>query len=254
MLKKALLSSAVALMVLSIAQPLIAADKGMTAVKASLKSITNAEPDAISESVIPGVFEAVFGAQVVYLTADGRYMLEGEIYDIKNRVNVTEDKRKAGRLKAVKTLDKEGMIVFPAKGETKHVITTFTDIDCGYCRKLHDQVKEYNEMGIEIRYAAFPRAGLKSKSFDKAAAVWCAVDRNKAMTFAKGGAKLTQLQALEQVKQKNCKDPIAKHFQTAREIGVTGTPTLVMDNGQVIPGYVPPERLIKMLSEPDKKG
>ena len=181
-------------------------------------------------------------------------MIERDIYDLKRRVNLTEAKRQGGRAKTMNSIDEKSMIVFsPEKSKAKHVITAFTDIDCGYCRKLHDQVKDYNKLAIELRYLAYPRAGLQSKSYQKAVAVWCAVDRNKAMSFAKGGAKLAQLQQMTQVEDKTCKDSIKTHYEAARQIGVTGTPTLVMEDGSVLPGYVPPDRLIKILDSSSAK-
>jgi len=236
-------------------QPLMAADPEMAKVETALKGLMpKASPDAIAESAISGLYEAVYGAQVVYVSSNGQFMIEGDIYDLKKRVNLTETKRQGGRLKAMNSIDDKSMIVFkPEKGKAKHVITAFTDIDCGYCRKLHDQVKAYNKLGIELRYLAFPRAGIDSPSYHKAVAVWCATDRNKAMNFAKGGANLSQLQQVAQVEDKACKDPIKNHYEMARQVGVTGTPTLVMEDGSVLPGYVPPERLIKILDSSAKK-
>lgn len=230
-------------------QAAIASTEDLDNVKKVLTSVMpNAEPDSVMESAMPGIYEAVFGAQVVYLSSDGRYMIEGDVYDLKQRVNLTEGLRKSGRVKAVNTIDKDSMIIFtPGDGKIKHSITTFTDIDCGYCRKLHEQVKEYNKLGIEIRYASYPRAGFGSKPFYKAEAVWCATDAKKAMTFAKSGAKLEQLRAIEQVKDKDCKELIRKHMEVAKEVGVTGTPSLVMSSGKVIPGFVAPAQLLKIL-------
>ena len=242
------------LLVLSMTQVAIA-DNNLAVVEKTLaKIMPKSKPDSVMESVIPGMYEAVFGAQVVYLSGDGRYMVEGDMYDLQKRENLTENKRKTGRVKAVNTLDESTLIVFKSEaGTPKHTITAFTDIDCGYCRKLHDEMAEYNKRGIAIRYAAYPRAGLGSKSYKKAASVWCATEPNRAMTFAKSGAKLEQIEAIEQVKGKDCKGPISKHMQVAREVGVTGTPTLVLTNGKVLPGYVPAARLIQLLNQESSK-
>ncbi|WP_455366806.1 DsbC family protein [Kaarinaea lacus] len=229
-----------------------AADNDIEAVSKTLQQLMpSAKPDSIKATPIPGLYEAVYGTQVIYMTKDGKYMIEGDVYDVQKRVNLTEAVRTSGRAKALASLDEKQMIVFqPKDKETKFVITAFTDIDCGYCRKLHSQIKEYNDLGIEIRYAAFPRSGLQTPSYFKAVSVWCAKDRNEAMTIAKGGAKLEQLQKLAQVENnKPCTDAIARQLNTAREAGVTGTPSLFMENGQMIPGYVPPERLIKILND-----
>lgn len=230
--------------------PTIAADAEVEQVKSTLKKLMpGANPDSIQLSPIPGIYEVVYGSQVIYMTKDAAYMIEGDIYDVKKKVNLTENVRQSGRKEALAALDEKYMIVFkPKTNPAKYVITAFTDIDCGYCRKLHSQIKQYNDLGIEVRYASFPRSGLKTPSYFKAVAVWCAKDRNKAMTIAKGGAKLDQLEKLDQVENtKPCTDAIARQLATAHEVGVTGTPSLFMENGQMIPGYVPPEQLRKML-------
>jgi len=230
-------------------------DKGLETVKAAINSLQlKDKPDRITKSVIPGMYEAIIGQYVLYFSADGRYMLQGDLYDVQNRINLTDEIRQEGRVKAMKTLDEDSLIVFSPKPEkVKYTITAFTDVDCGYCRKLHKEVKEYNDLGIAIRYASYPRSGVNTPSFYKAAAVWCAVDRNKAMTMAKNGANLEQLKGLEQVKGKNCDNDIKQQMKVANLIGVTGTPTLVMQDGSVLPGYLPPQRLLQALDEDAKR-
>ncbi len=211
----------------------------------------NAKPDSIADSVMPGMYEAVFGPQVIYISKNGRYILEGDLFDLKTRTNLTEGKRRVGRAKVVKNLDAKDMVIFSPE-KVKYTITAFTDIDCGYCRKMHKQMADYNKLGIEFRYLAYPRAGVGSPSYLKALSVWCAKDPQEAMSFAKGGAKLGQLQAVTQVEGKDCKDAILNHMAAAKQVGVTGTPTLVFDNGQVAPGYVKPAQLIQMLDQMKK--
>lgn len=211
----------------------------------------NAKVDSIADSVMPGIYEAVFGPQVIYISKNGRYILEGDLFDLTTRTNLTEGKRRVGRAKVVKNLDEKAMVVFSPK-KVKYTITAFTDIDCGYCRKMHKQMADYNKLGIEFRYLAYPRSGKGSPSYFKALSVWCAKDPQEAMSFAKGGAKLEQIQAIAQVKGKDCKNDILNHMAAARQVGVTGTPTLVFDNGQVAPGYVEPKRLIQILDQMKK--
>ena len=211
----------------------------------------NAKPDSIADSAIPGMYEAVFGPQVIYISNNGRYILEGDLYDLSTRTNLTENIRRVGRAKVMKNLDAKDMIIFSPK-EVKYTITAFTDIDCGYCRKLHKQMADYNKLGIEFRYLAYPRSGVGSPSYLKALSVWCAKDTREAMGFAKGGAKLKQIQEISQVAGKDCKDAILNHMAAAKQVGVTGTPTLVFDNGQVAPGYVEPKRLIQILDQMKK--
>lgn len=221
----------------------------ITKITSVLKSIMpNATPDSVNASVVPGMYEAVFGPQVIYVSNDGRYIFEGDLYDITTRTNLTEIKRRDGREKVISNLDADGMIIFSPENP-KYTITAFTDIDCGYCRKLHNQIDEYNKLGIAFRYLSYPRSGVNTPSYAKALSVWCAKDPKEAITFAKGGAKLEQVRQIVQVEGKDCKNTVLSHMNAAKEVGVTGTPTLVIDNGQVIPGYVEPERLLKILDD-----
>ena len=204
------------------------------------EKVSGREPDVVSPSPIPGMYEAVFGAQVMYISGDGRYLMQGDVYDLNERINLTEATRKGQRKVLVSGIDEKEMIVFKPTVPVKHKVTVFTDIDCGYCRKLHKQMDEYMAEGIEVRYLAFPRAGMNSKSYHKAVSVWCADDRQKAMTEAKAGKALPR---------KECDNPVEKHLALAEQFGVTGTPTIVMDSGEVVPGYVPPKRLLTILDE-----
>jgi thiol:disulfide interchange protein DsbC len=200
-----------------------------------------AKADSVKPAGFPGMYEAVFGPQIIYISADGRYMLEGDLYDLKNRMNLTETKRRVGRAKTVNSMDEKTMVVFsPAADKVKHTITAFTDIDCGYCRKMHKQMEEYNKLGIAMRYLAYPRSGVNTPSYFKAVSVWCADDKQAAMTKAKSGETLPKA---------NCETPIKAHMDAAKLVGVTGTPTMVLENGRVIPGYVEPKRLIQILDE-----
>lgn len=230
-------------------------DKAIAAINAAIASLGLKEkPEKITKSAIPGLYEVMVGQYILYVSADGKYMIQGDLYDVQQRVNLTDEIRAGVRVKAMQELDKDSMIVFaPTSGKPKCVITAFTDIDCGYCRKLHNEMKDYNDLGIEVRYASYPRAGLNTPSYEKAVAVWCAVDRNEAMTTAKAGASLSQLKEIKQVDDKSCKDPIQEHMRIAGLVGVTGTPTLVLEDGSVLPGYVPAQRLLQELEENAKR-
>ncbi len=194
---------------------------------------------SVSQSVIPGVYEVVVPPKVFYLTADGRYLIAGDLIDLESRVNLSAEVRSVARVDAIKALDESTMIVFAPK-EVKHTITVFTDIDCGYCRKLHSEMDAYNKLGIKVRYMAYPRAGVGSPSFDKAVSVWCADDKAKAMTMAKTGGN---------VPAKTCDNPVAKQFELGQELGVNGTPALMLENGQIYPGYAPADKLITVLEQ-----
>lgn len=195
--------------------------------------------DIIEPAAMKGLYQVVFGAQVLYISPDGRYIIQGDLIDLKNKENITEEARAIQRAKLVKSIKDKNAIIFSPK-VVKHTITVFTDIDCGYCRKLHRERNTYLDRGIRIRYLSFPRAGLYSSSYYKAVTVWCSKDRKKALTEAKAGMKLKRL---------NCDNPVKSDMALAEKFGVTGTPTIVLDSGEVIPGYVPAAKLAAILDQ-----
>lgn len=200
------------------------------------KIIPGKAPDAVQKSPVNGLYEVSYGTELYYVSADARYVLRGDLLDLKTRVNLTESRRSSARLEALENA-KSGMIVFAPK-ETKHTVTVFTDVDCVYCRKLHGGMKEMNDLGIAVRYLAFPRAGVGSASFDKAVSVWCAKDQRKAMDDAKGKGEVTPAK---------CENPVAEHLALGQELGVSGTPALVLEDGRMFPGYMPPDKLLQVL-------
>ncbi|MBX3725781.1 MAG: DsbC family protein [Xanthomonadales bacterium] len=199
--------------------------------------VPGASIDAIAESTLPGFYEVTLGGQVVYVTADGRYLVQGAVFDIVNRVDLTEQKRAGARREALAAVPADKRIVF-APSEVKHRLTVFTDIDCGYCRRLHQEMAEYNARGIAIEYLWFPRAGVGSESFQKAVNVWCAPDRRDAMTRAKAG---------QEVEQRTCPNPVGEDYTLGQQIGISGTPALITEDGTLLPGYMPADQLLMRL-------
>jgi len=193
--------------------------------------------DSIKVSALNGLYEVVYGAQVLYMSGDGRYVIQGDLIDLKDRTNITEATRSVQRSKLVSSIKDETSIIFSPE-KVKHTITVFTDIDCGYCRKLHREMDQYLAQGIKVRYLAFPRSGVDTKSYYKAVTVWCSDDKQAALTAAKSGTKQ---------ENKTCENPVQEHMKLAEQFGVSGTPTIVFNNGEVVPGYVPAERLTRML-------
>lgn len=201
--------------------------------------IPGSSPNSIRRSAIPDLYEVVFGPHVVYVTGDGHYMMRGDLIDLSNKTNLTEEKRRLARVSAIEDLGESSMIVF-APENPKHTVTVFTDVECPYCAKLHRTVPELNRRGVKVRYLAFPRTGIPSRSYDTMVSVWCSNDPQQAMSDAKFG---------EHVAPKKCTNPIKQHFALGQLVGVEGTPTIVLDSGQVLPGYVPPQRLLQELGD-----
>ncbi len=193
----------------------------------------NANSIAISEIPIDGILQVQINGDIVYISADGKYMFQGRIIDLDTQEDLTEAAKAVLRRELMLDIDPAEQITFSPE-DPVHELMVFTDIDCGYCRKLHSQVDEYNKQGIAIHYLAFPRAGIGSRSYEKAVAVWCANDQQSALTQAKLGDEPDPLQ---------CKNPVAEQYQLGIDLGVTGTPALLTSSGQLIPGYVPPAQL-----------
>jgi thiol:disulfide interchange protein DsbC len=217
----------------------IAADDVTVINQVLAKLIPGSTPDSIGESVIPGLYQVSYGPEVIYITKDGRYVLQGDLLATDTRKNLTESIRSKARLKLINAVDPKSMIVFAPK-EVKHTVTVFTDMDCGYCRKLHSQIADYNRYGIAIRYLAFPRSGVDTESYYKAVSVWCSPDRRTALTEAKLGEKL---------KRMNCDNPVREHMALADKLGVSATPTLILEDGSLISCYIPPKQMSQMLDK-----
>lgn len=208
-------------------------------IKAAIASLVpGASIDSIAESKVPNFYQVVLQGQVVYVSGDGRFLLQGSVFDIENKTDLTETARADIRRNALASVGPEQRIIYPAKNE-KYAVTVFTDIDCGYCRRMHQEMAEYNERGISVEYLFFPRAGVGSESYDKAVSVWCATDRNKAMDLAKGGATPVK---------KTCDNPVAHDYELGQRIAVAGTPAVFTKEGVQLGGYLPPEQLLQRLT------
>jgi len=207
--------------------------------------VPGAKAEDIRSSPIPGLYEVALGAYIVYVSADGKFLFDGDLYDVGSRENVTEARRSKARAQALAAMDESQMIVF-SPAVVKHTINVFTDIDCGYCRKLHGEINKLTDLGVRVRYLAYPRSGPGSESWGKAEAVWCAKDRREAITRAKKGEVIPRAA--------DCKDPpIEKEFELGEDMGVRGTPAIITENGDYIGGYMPPAKLAEYLDHLDRE-
>jgi thiol:disulfide interchange protein DsbC len=209
-------------------------------VRASLATLDpDLKVDGVRTTPVPGLYEVAIGPRLVYMTADGRYLIQGSISDVAKREDLTEPRRNAVRLDALSRVSEDQMVVFGPK-DARDTVTVFTDIDCGFCRRLHSEIDKFNASGIRIRYLFMPRTGKGSESFRKAVNVWCAKDRQQAMTDAKAG---------KDVPAQDCDNPVEAHVALAEQMGVNGTPALILPDGEMLPGYVPADRLKLILAD-----
>lgn len=210
--------------------------------QALAKSMPSVKVGTIKPAEIDGLFEVTVGGNIVYASGDGKYLVQGHLVDVVARKDLTEEKLGGARKQAIDKLGVDKMIVFKPK-IGKYTVTVFTDIDCGYCRKLHSEIDQYMAEGITIQYMFFPRAGKGSDSYKKAISVWCADDRKAALTAAKKG---------ETPPAKTCDNPIDEHMQLAEEFEVKGTPMMVTEKGTIFPGYLPAKQLAEALADEEK--
>ena len=207
------------------------------------RAITDVFPDVeitrIKPAPIPGLYEVMLGTEMIYLSEDGRYILQGDLIDLGEKINLSEQEREAARKRVLESIPASETIDF-VPDAAQHTVYVFTDITCGYCQLFHRDMAELNGKGVAVRYLAFPRAGVDSESFREMESVWCAADPNEAMTLAKGGRP---------VKPAQCDNPVQRQYELGQALGVRGTPAIYLENGQEMPGYVPPDDLLQALQQ-----
>lgn len=203
------------------------------------KLFEDVKPNDIQDSPIPGIYQVSLPPRIYYASADGRYVINGDLYDAVANKNLSQGVRNKSTAKAINAVKEDSMVIF-GKKSSKHTVTVFTDIDCGYCRKLHHEVKKYNDLGIRVRYMAYPRAGIGSSAFKKAEAVWCSKDKARAMTEAKNGKNVTS---------EKCANPVQEQFELGNALGIRGTPAIFLENGELIPGYAPAAQLLQTINK-----
>ena len=202
--------------------------------------LPGATPADVAASPIPGLYEVTMGSLIAYVSADGKYLVSGSIYDLATETNLTASRRNDARAKALASAREDQMIIF-SPDKPKMTVTVFTDVDCGYCRKFHSQIVDLNKAGVRVRYVLFPRTGPDTESWRKAEAVWCSADRKDALTRAKRG---------EDVKAKKCGDAVVKAGYTMGEdFGLEGTPAIYTQSGEYIGGFLTPDQLVALVKE-----
>lgn len=237
-MKQKLTTSALSFLALTILSiTIVYADED--AVRKSLnKSLPSITIDSIKLSEAKGLYEVTVGANILYVSDDGKYLLQGHLIDIEAKKDLTEGKLAYTRKLAIEKLGEDQMVIFKSE-KSQYKVSVFTDIDCGYCRKLHSEMDQYMAEGITIQYLFFPRAGKGSDSYNKAVSVWCSDDRNTALTAAKKG---------EKPEANTCDNPVDVHMQLGADFEARGTPMIVTEKGNIFPGYVPAKKLAQALA------
>ena len=226
--------------VFTLSSTIVIADSKTDAIQKKLqKRFVGAKSIVVKKSPIKSLYEVTIGSKIFYVGENGTFLIAGHMWNMETNKNLTLGGLKKARAGILKNMKDENMIVFsPGAGKVKHTITVFTDIDCPYCRLMHSKIQGYLKRGIKVRYMLFPRAAKTAATYSKAVSVWCSADRVAAFTNAKAG---------QSVAGKKCEHQVDKHVASGKDLGVTGTPAIFFSNGRVVPGYVEPGRLHKML-------
>lgn len=236
MLKRLLIASAAFLFASSSTIAQVKSDS-LDALKAKLSQTIGLEVTAIGDAPVKGLYQVNTNRGLFYVSEDGTYFLQARIYNIDEGMrNETEATLSGIRMDGIGQFD-DSAIVFKAKNE-KSVITVFTDITCGYCRKLHNEIGEFNDMGITVKYLAFPRQGLASSNYNDMVSVWCAKNPQAALTDAKSGTKVSSTV---------CENQVAAQYEFGQQVGVSGTPNIILPDGSMIPGYQPAKAIAQQL-------
>jgi thiol:disulfide interchange protein DsbC len=228
--------------VLLTAMPAMASSDDVGALRKAIQAHDPAaQVAAPTRSPVNGMYLTSIDGVSGYVSADGRYFIVGDMLDLASHRNVSEESKQATRRALLaKLAPNEGILFAPAK--PKHTIIVFTDVDCPYCRKLHGELAQLEARGIGVRYMAFPRSGPNTKAWRTMAAVWCSSDRRDALTRATSGDAVSATGS--------CSDAvIAKHYALGQQLGIPGTPMIVLSDGTSLGGYMPPDKLLAALEE-----
>lgn len=205
--------------------------------KALATRLPSLKIDSVTATPVDGLYQVVVGSQVVYMDKNAEYMLDGDMVNLRTRENYSENAKSVIRLNAINQLGEKNMLVYrPEKVE--HVITVITDINCPYCRRLHSEIDQYMKSNVEVRYIFMPLKGPDDKR--KTESVWCADDPQKALDMAKAGGK---------IEERKCDNPLDEQMATARKLGVRGTPAIILESGEMLPGYIPADKLVAELNK-----
>jgi thiol:disulfide interchange protein DsbC len=216
----------------------VSAEPDLSQIRAELaRSFPEAKSATLRVSPVAGLYEVDLNGQVVYVSADGKFLILGDILEVKTRINLTEGLREKSVVKQLDAMGEKDMIVM-GPANAKRTITVFTDVDCPYCVRLHQDVPELNKYGVKVRYLLYPRSGIGGETYQRSVSIWCADDRVKAVGIAKAGGRLAK---------KTCNNPVERHFQLGNRLDVSGTPTIFLDNGKRIGGYVPAAKMLALL-------
>ena len=210
-------------------------------VEQTLKSLRPDLPiKQVYRSPVPDIVAVdLEGGTTLYATTDAKYMFAGDLYSLNNGIsNETDKRRDKVRREILSREPLVDMIIFSPSSGFRTFVNIFTDVDCGYCQKLHSQMDSYNALGIEVRYMAYPRAGLEGDTFEKTVSAWCSKDRRSAITALKKG---------QGIPEKSCDNPVGTHYWLGQRIGIKGTPAIITSSGQLLPGYLPPKQLASEL-------
>lgn len=197
----------------------------------------------LTTTPIKGLYQVMIGSTTYYVSDDGRFLLKGDMIDLSTLTNLSREQQQLFRKQEIQAIAKDDMIIYPPKGEVKHVVTVFTDVDCQLCHFMHENIFYYNGLGIEVRYVLFPVRGLQSSSYQRLQAVWCADDKKLALDRLNSGSE---------VKSEECESPLKRSYDTGLRLGINSVPTIILEDGTTVSGFIAPDNLLGILQQEDQ--
>ena len=229
--------SALILLLFVIPATLIASESAIDDIFDSLKNrVDGLQRDNIEPAIVDGLYKVTIGFDVYYLSANAEYLFSGDVIELATGEKVDGSGLDGKRKRMIETVATDDLVIYPSTSEKKTEITIFTDTTCPYCRKIHEEIPLLTEAGIDVRYLAFPRAGSQSQVAVDMASIWCAEDKPAAMTASKQGRR---------VEPAECDDPVAEQYALGAAMKIRGTPAIIMENGELVAGYLPASALIE---------
>jgi len=192
------------------------------------KRLPGIDVNSLVETQMPGLYEMVSDGRIYYVDESAEYLIDGSLIRLEDRQNITDQRLGGIHMGLIEAVEEKNMLIYEPEEESNRSITVFTDISCGYCRRLHAELDTLLDEGVRVRYLLFPRAGIGSQGHKDLESVWCADDPQAAMTNAKAGGR---------IEPKSCANPIEEHVAIAQRLGLRGTPLIYTDSGEKIPGY-----------------
>jgi thiol:disulfide interchange protein DsbC len=193
----------------------------------------------VNKSPIPGLYEVITGDHIFYTDKAAQYLIDGSMFDLKARRNLTEERARVLFAVDFSKLPLD-LAVKRVKGNGSRKMAYFADPNCSYCKKLEHELQSVSDVTLYLfLYPIF------DGSAEKVQNIWCSADKAKTWEDL-------MLNGVQPPAVAKCDTPTAKVMALGKNLKVNGTPALIFANGVINPGYLPAAELEKALNSNSK--